>query len=198
MNIIKDYSKYFHTIRELSWDERNHVSLIEDDDEHHRMIDFDEIKREICKSFRGEENSSCDAYLKKDGKRYLVEFKNQSEGNIKRAKLRNKAYDSITLLMMNENVTREELRENTVLIVVYDNKKHVLDSESYNSSESMDGITQTLKKLAKRPGADKPLVKFQMEKYIGSLYQDVHTLQVEDFKRIFYPVLFDESSEPIG
>lgn len=67
----------------------------------------------------------CDGYLNKNGVRYLIEFKNQAEGNIDKIIIKNKAYDSLSLLAMNENLTREELARDTVLVIVYNNEKYV-------------------------------------------------------------------------
>lgn len=201
MRFVENYGDYLDTLSVLSKPNdkegkngkncgANRKSLIEDVDKAHCMCNFDAIKEEICKKYRGEPNSSCDAYCEKNGMRYLIEFKNQSEGNIKRTELRKKAFDSIALLLMNENITREELLKNVVLIVVYNNKKHVSNKSSYNPSESMDKFTKKLKGFAKPSEADQPLIKFRLGNFKGILYQDVHTLEVEDFKKHFYPILF--------
>lgn len=201
MRFVENYDDYLDTLSVLSKPgekedvkrkkgEKNQESLIEDTDETHRMYNFDKVKNEICKRFRGDPNSSCDAYWLRDGTKYLIEFKNQSEGNIKRTDLKKKAFDSIALLLMNENITREELLENVVLIVVYNNKKHVSDDSSYNPSESMDKIAKKLKGFARPWEADQPFIKFQLGKLKGMLYQDIYTIEVEDFKKIFYPALF--------
>lgn len=112
MRFLENYDDYLETLSVLSKpgdkedknrknSERNQDGLIEDVDEAHRMYSFDKMKDEICKRFRGEPISSCDAYWLKDGIRYFIEFKNQSEGNIKRTELKKKAFDSIALLSMN-------------------------------------------------------------------------------------------------
>lgn len=191
MRIIGQYSPYLCTISQLSWDRERKVSLIADDERTHRMYNFDGIKKLICKELRGNENSSCDALWEKEGLRYLIEFKNQSEGNIDRAVICNKAYDSATLLLVNENLTREQLTENTVFIVVYNNANHKIDDSSYNPSESMDKLTQKLKGFAKCSGLDQKQKKFGIGKYTGHLYKQVYTLDVDEFRQFFYPVLFN-------
>lgn len=193
MRIIEDYNRYLCKISELSWDKQMKVSLIEDDEKQYRMYNFDGMKKTLCRKFRGEQNFSCDAYWEKNDMRYLIEFKNQSEGNIKREHLWNKAYDSFALLLVNENITREELAKNTILIVVYDNQKNISNSSSYNPSKSFDKITETLKGYAKLTGVNKLPVKFGLDKYRGDLYREVHTLEVNDFKKYYYPILFSES-----
>lgn len=192
MGIIEGYSRYLCTISELSFDEEMKIPLINDDKKQHRMFNFDGIKKTLCREFRGKENFSCDAYWEKNGMRYLIEFKNQGEGNIKREQLWNKAYDSLALLLMNENnKTREELSRETVLIVVYNNQKSVSDVSSYNPSKSLDKITETFKGYAKISGVDQLPVKFGLDKYKGPFYHEVHTLEVDDFINYYYPVLFE-------
>jgi len=193
MRIIEDYNKYLCTISELSWDKQMKMPLIKDDAKQHRMYNFDGIKKKLCRKFRGEENFSCDAYWKKNDMRYLIEFKNQGEGNIKREHLWNKAFDSLALLLMNEGTTREELAKNTILIVVYDNQKNIPNSSSYNTSESFDKITKRIKGFAKLSGVSQLPVKFGLDKYKGVLYREVYTLEINDFKKYYYPILFDES-----
>ncbi len=193
MRIIEDYNSYLCTIRDLSLDKEARVSLIEDDEKQHRMYNFDGIKKTLCKKFRGEQTFSCDAYWEKEGKRYLIEFKNQGEGNIKREHLWNKAYDSLALLLVNENKTREELAQNTILIVVYDNQKSKSDSSSYQPSKSFDKITEAFKSYAKLSGVNRLQVKFGLNRFKGSFYHEVHTLEVNDFINYYYPELFGKA-----
>ncbi len=191
MRLIDNYSTYLCSISELSWDKDRGISFIQDDEKSHRMYNFDGIKKTICKKIRGEKNFSCDAYWEKNSKKYFIEFKNQAEGNISRENLWNKAYDSAAMVLVNENITREELAQKAVLIIVYDNQRHIPDASSYNPSESMDKFTRKLKGFAKLTGVDQLPVKFGLDKFNGILYREVHTLGVEDFKKYFYPVLFD-------
>lgn len=191
MRIIDSYSKYLCSVSELSRDKDRGISFIEDDEKSHRMYNFDGIKKTICKKIRGEKNYSCDAYWEKNNKKYFIEFKNQAEGNISRENLWNKAYDSAAMLLINENITREELAQKAVLIIVYNNQRHLSDASSYNPSQSMDKFTKKIKGFAKLTGVDQLPVKFGLDKFKGILYHEVHTLGVEDFKKYFYPVLFD-------
>ncbi len=147
MRIIDNYSTYLCFISELSRDQERGISFIQDDEKSHRMYNFDGIKKTICKKIRGEKSYSCDAYWEKNNMKYFIEFKNQAEGNINRENLWNKAYDSAAMLLINENITREELAQKAVLIIVYDNQRHVPGSSSYNPSESMDKITKKIKDL---------------------------------------------------
>ena len=191
MRIIDNYNMYLCSISELSRDKERGISLIQDNGKSHRMYNFDGIKKTICKKIRGEKNYSCDAYWEKNSKKYFIEFKNQAEGNISRENLWNKAYDSAAMLLINESITREELAQKAVLIIVYNNQSHLFNASSYNPSESMDKFTQKIKGFAKLTGVDQLPVKFGMDKFKDILYHEVHTLGVEDFKKYFYPVLFD-------
>lgn len=92
--------------------------------------------------------------------------------------------------MVNENKTRDELSKNTILIVVYDNQKNISDSSSYNPSKSFDKITETFKGYAKLSGVNQLPVKFGLERFKDSFYHEVHTLEVKDFIKYYYPALF--------
>ena len=46
---------------------------------------------------------------------YLIEFKNQEEGTIDKKWLKNKIYDSVSTLVMNENITRSDVAGKTTV-----------------------------------------------------------------------------------
>ena len=87
-----------------------------------------------------------------DNQRYVIEFKNQSEGNIDKVKIKNKAFDSISL---NENLTREQIAKDTILVIVYNNERYESKDNSYSPSESIDKFTMKLKSLAKQENWEK-------------------------------------------
>lgn len=152
MKLIDNYSPYMGTFTEVSRDKTNGNSLITDD--YHKLINFDGVKKKICKYFRGDALSSCDGMILGNDCRYVIEFKNQSEGNVDKAKIKNKAFDSLALIAVNENLTREEISKDTILIIVYNNEKYDKDDKSYSPSKSMDKFAIKLKKLAKMENWD--------------------------------------------
>ena len=190
MKLKEDYRSYLSTLKVVSRDKNSQVSLIEDETKEHRLVNFDGIKKKLCKDFRGDALSSCDGYLTKDGVRYLIEFKNQAEGNIDKTIIKNKAYDSLSLLAMNENLTREELAGETVLIIVFNNEKYVESNRSYQSSDSLDKMTMKLKQLSKKDGLDQYPKKFDTSRYIDQFYKNVYTIDVKVFKKKFINILF--------
>lgn len=194
MKKVKEYRSFLCSLSEVSRDKENHEILIEDDDPHHRVINFDGVKKNICRFYRGEGTCSCDAYLEKDHTRYLIEFKNQSEGNVDVTNIRNKAFDSLALLMMNDDLCRSHLAEHTVLIVVYNEKKYTPDNRSYPSSPSSDKFARKMKELAGKKGLESYPVKFGLQLYIGELYRNIYTVDVEVFQNEFFPILFGSES----
>lgn len=190
MKKVKEYRSFLCSLSEVSRDKENHEILIHDEDADHRVVNFDGVKKNICKFYRGDGTCSCDAYLEKNNIRYLIEFKNQGEGNVDVTNIQNKAFDSLALLMMNEDLCRSQLAENTVLIIVYNTKRYIPDKDSYPASPSSDKFARKVKELAGKKGLASYPVKFGLQPYIGELYRNVYTVDVEVFKNEFYPVLF--------
>lgn len=194
MKLIEDYRSYLSTLKVVSRDKNSQVSLIEDETKEHRLVNFDGVKKKLCKDFRGDALSSCDGYLNKGGVRYLIEFKNQAEGNIDKTIIKNKAYDSLSLLAMNENLTREELAGDTVLVIVFNNEKYVESNHSYQSSDSLDKLTMKLKRLSKKDELDQYPKKFDTRRYINQFYKNVYTIDIKVFKKKFMDILFSSTN----
>ena len=190
MKKVKEYRSFLCSLSEASRDKENHEIPIHDEDPSHRVVNFDGVKKNICKFYRGEGACSCDAYLENDNIRYLIEFKNQSEGNVDVTNIKNKAFDSMALLMMNDDLCRSHLAEQTVLIVVYNEKKYTPDRSSYPSSPSADKFTRKMKELAGKKGLESYPVKFGLQPYIGEMYHNIYTVDVDVFQNEFFPVLF--------
>lgn len=188
MKFINSYNMFLCDLKRLSYDKTSKESLIDDSTDEHRMINFDKVKSKLCKYLRGDANNSCDGYWENEGIRYLIEFKNQCEANVDRVSLKNKAYDSISLLLVNENLTRETLASETILIVVYNDGKYKRNGQTYSSSEAMDKMTQKLKGFA---GKGEKIVKFGLADLEGKLFKEIHTIQIEEFRNTFYPLLFE-------
>lgn len=192
MRFIKDYRPYLCEISKVSFDKNSGVSLIKDDEKEHRLINFDGIKRKLCKEFRENDLFSCDAYIEKDGVRYFIEFKNQNEGNVDRNQIRNKAFDSFSLFLVNENnITGEELAESAVYLVVYNNNaEYFAGKEAYQSAPSINKLTTKLKELSGKTGLERYPKLFGVDRYIGKLYKNVYTVDVKIFIKEFYPLIF--------
>ena len=126
-----------------------------------------------------------------DNQRYVIEFKNQSEGNIDKVKIKNKAFDSISLISLNENLTREQIAKDTILVIVYNNERYESKDNSYSPSETIDKFTMKLKSLAKQENWEKYPKKFDSDKYIGTFYKAVYTVDLKVFMNDFFDVLFN-------
>ena len=191
--IIKDYRPYLAKLSELSYDKEHNVALIEDDDPMHRMYNFDGISDRFSKKIRGDKNMSCDGYfVKSHQEAYLVEFKNQEEGSIDKKWLKNKIYDSVTTLVMNENVTREDVTGRTTIIIVYnDERKQKKTNSDYNTSQSFNKFSKKMASLSGRQEIDCLDKKFDLEKYKGILFKEVYTVDKKDFEQKFLDIIFE-------
>lgn len=191
--IIKDYNTFKGTLKEISRDKFTKQSLLDDELREHKMFNFDGISAKYCKKIRGEKNFSCDGYYEKsNGNRYLIEFKNQPEGNIDKVWLKNKIYDSISTLVMNENITREEVAKRTSVIIVYnDEVAEEKTKTSYNSSEAFNQFSKKMGSLSKKIGIDSYDKKFDLARYQNLLFKDVYTIDKRIFEKEFIDVLFE-------
>ena len=191
--IIKDYRPYLSKLSELSYDEEHAVSLIADDAPNHRMYNFDGISENFFKKVRGEKNKSCDGYFEKNPQEtYLVEFKNQEEGSVDKKWLKNKIYDSVSTLVMNENVTREDVAGRTTVIIVYnDDRKQEKTNSDYTTSQAFNAFSEKMAALAGRQGIiDRLGKKFDLERYKGVLFKEVYTVDKKDFEQYFMDIIF--------
>lgn len=180
------------TLEETSKDDNSGESLIVDRDPKHQVVNFDDIEKKMCKIFHRSQRRSCDAYVEKNDLRYLIEFKNQSADRINKTKIREKIYDSIALLALNENISREPLAQQTVVIVVYNSKKHVQDKSTASPAPAIDKFTRKLKTYANKKDLENYPKKFSVNYFIGKLIHNAYTVDVEDFQNEFMPMLFDE------
>ena len=191
--LIKDYRPYLAKLSELSYDREHKVSLIEDEDMSHRMFNFDGIFDKFSKKIRGEKNMSCDGYYEKTSQdTYLVEFKNQEEGKIDKKWLKNKIYDSIATVVMNENVTRTDVAGRVTVIIVYNDANHGEKTDSdYSTSEAFNRFSEKLGELSGRKDVDSLPKKFDLERYKGILFKDVYTVDRRNFEKYFLKILFE-------
>lgn len=132
---------------------------------------------------------------------FLIEFKNQSEGNIEKVKIKNKAFDSVSLISLNESLTIEEIAKNTILIIVYNNENYEANDNSFSPSESMDKFAMKLKELS--TGKDSEQLeqwdkldlyphKFDTTGYIDTFYKKVYTIDLKVFNEEFFDIIFNE------
>lgn len=161
-----------------------------------QVINFDSVKEDYVKKGRlklSEVPSSNDAlFLGKDGRVCFIEFKNGEIDSMKNLKVKLKIYDSILIFL---DIIKEDLqysRENIDYILVFnENKKHttkhfsgknmerLLRSE-VNESDARSTITGI---LTEKSG--KEYIQFDLEKYKGFIFREVHTYTRSQFERKF-------------
>lgn len=193
--LLKDYKKYIGYLSEVSYDKTNQCSLIEDKEKSHRVYNFDAISEKFYAMTRGEKSFSCDAYYEKSQDDvYLFEFKNQNEGNVDKVEIKNKIYDSVSLLVMNENLPRDVISSKVTAIIVYNNQKGLENSDNgYLPSGSFDRFAYKMAELSGKSGVDNYLKKFDLEKYKGVLFKEVYTVDKNVFEMDLMDHIFDDT-----
>ena len=190
--MLMEYNRFICPLKALSKDDSNNICLIDDETEEHRMYNFDAITKKINLKYRGERAFSCDAYYKdKIGKRYLIEFKNQQEGNIDRKEIRNKIYDSISTILINENEQLSNLSRKLTVILVYNNSaKYSKNSFSYKTSEAVERFKEKLAGYGNIADMQKRREVFNLEEYRGVFCVDAYAVDKNSFEENVLPEIF--------
>lgn len=178
-------SAFAVTIREASYDNAKHYDLVDSD---LVVYNFDRVKEYVCRKLR--DNSltrSCDAYyVDQNGREYLIEFKNQREADVPRNSLKQKAYDSVYLLLLtfDKEKSIQETAQNLTLMIIYNDRAAVGSREyQYSESESFDKLARKFGSLAKM---DHPReIRFGLSYLQGQLFREVYTLDVREFMQRF-------------
>lgn len=165
-----EYIQYFKPISECSEDDSNKIALI--DCEEPKMFHFDKISGQVMKEqYKCNETRSIDSIYFKDGRLFLIEFKNTKK--IKTDQIKMKFHDSMLILHDHFYFTKSDFR-NTEFIIV--SKK---DTLSMKENEGRAGIREHLNKLAKSSCPAKLLF---LEKGYGI---KVSHMSVEEVSKIF-------------
>lgn len=161
---------HLSTFKETSYDANNHQYMTNSEIQ---VVNFDDFKNEYC-SLHGWSNSgfrSTDALWIVSGKLYLVEFKNGNiftcQGKIcdlTSEEIRTKINESIIILSDAFTQCVSDFRNDATFILVYNDSKF--------RSRIHDFVTQ-------RSGV--PLIRFGMNRYKGTLFHDVKTLNESEF-----------------
>lgn len=185
MNLRFDPEAFRMPIRQASYDDAKKQVLV---DSALPVYNFDDIKEYVCRKLR--DNSftrSCDAYYVDDsGREYLIEFKNQKQDDVPRRAVKEKAYDSLYLLLLtfDREKSLAEVVGNVSYMVVYnDRAPDGPKGTRHGHSESFEKLAAKFGELAK---AESPrTVKFGLGYLKGRLYREVYTLDTRDFMRQF-------------
>lgn len=167
------------TLSETSIDSSNGAKtpLVDQNDV---VYNFDTVARTVCRRYRGDSTSSCDALYDNNGKYYLLEFKNQSETNVNRSELKKKAFDSVAILQNTFcwKMSREELAQRLVLVVVYNDR--------LEERASFLKFREKARSLAKE---EKNGILFDLKK-LRTLYSSIVTVTKDTFDKEIYPTIF--------
>ncbi len=166
------FNKNIQTLEQISLDKSNNAYLVHSQ---LKAIDFDNLKRDYCKQINAHENntSSADALLEHRGKLLMIEFKNGYLSKMRRSDLemmlKNKMLHSLIMFCDITNKTTSYTRKKMIFILVYNEEKNKV-SRNY--------IKNHVVKKSKRK-----LVRFGLDKFPESFYNEVLTLTPKEFKR---------------
>lgn len=159
------------TLHNLSYDDANNAYMT---DSTIRALHFDGIKDRFVQAFGVQPQGfhSVDAVLqsKAGNTTYFIEFKN---GNFEIGQdVAPKIPDSIILYADIKDSKIEDIRTHCELILVYN-----IDSKPLSDSESRD--LKSRLHLYKK--AEREMVRFDLRRYKGTYFRDVHTYDEDQF-----------------
>lgn len=215
MELLRNKEDYRKTLRFVSRDKQNGISLIETED---IVYDFDSITKFLCDQFYSKQTlASCDAFLQLDNEYYFMEFKNQMAQKIKSGEIQKKAFMSFNLLRleMDQTVSVEDARDHTTLFVVFrddvppqvpaagektageekvvDTPQPKPESETGESARfsSYKAFVDKLGQLAKIE--ETAPILFGLRQLKGKFYQNIYTMPKSEFMNNWYPQLFPDT-----
>lgn len=191
MNIQFQPEKFAMPISRASYDDAKKQVLVPRD---LIVYNFDDVKEYVCRRLRDSSyTKSCDAYFKDgQGREYIIEFKNQREEDVPRRALRQKAYDSLYLLLLTfaKEKTVEEAARNTTLIIVYND--HLEEDRKAGSHHARSRSFEKMADAVGNLAGKREHIKFGLAYLKGQLYREIYTLDTEDFSRIFVDGVFQK------
>lgn len=212
MELLQNKKDYCKTLRFVSRDTQNGLSLIEAED---IVFDFDGITKYLCDRFYSRQTlASCDAFLQRDNEYYLMEFKNREAQRIRPGEIEKKAFMSFNLLRleMDQTVSVEDACDHATLFVIFRDdvpvqapvdREKAMDqetsadiprpeaervSERSAGSDSYRALVEKVKQLAKIEETD-PIL-FGLRKMKDKFYHQIYTIPKSEFMDKWYPQLF--------
>jgi hypothetical protein len=187
-----EYKDFVQTLKETSID-TDHKDEQGDNvymtDSAKEVINFDDFLEAYFKNgnIKARKPESVDAYCLLDGNPCLIEFKN---GKVEK-EVHGKIGHSVAVILMNENSTPAEFRDNAIFILVYNRQKsfkkepngdfgelQYLKPKENLISPSLDAIRNH---VGKKQG--KLIVSFKMDTYEGKYFSKVMTMDKSIFNK---------------
>lgn len=144
-------------------------------------VDFDKVKRKYTNQLGLSEESaaSADALLPSDHGAVFVEFKN---GKVNNRNVKDKIRDSILILCDILNKTISYTREHIDFIVVYNQQKNPLPNQMKKQKIQESVSREEIGKFFSQK-ANQEFILFDLEKYKGMYFRDVHTYSKQEFEK---------------
>lgn len=185
-----DYGDCLATLKSTSYDDSNNIYMTESSLE---VFDFDKVKEKYSQKYNVYKtpNSNDVLFFNSDDEVYFIEFKNGKLTQYENGKVKFKFLESILMFLDIVNEGLAYARNNIKYILVY-NYEANRDNKNYSDEEKIQEvhykshkdprvkIGQSLMGLA-----NKEFVRFDLARYANIYVKEVHTYDVEDFKKHF-------------
>lgn len=183
-----NYKDFVCTLQEISVDTSKGCYMSVSSKE---AVNFDEFSEAYFKSFHedAKKPDSVDAVCMLNNKWCLIEFKN---GYFNRKDICNKIGNSISIILIKDNVDPEYFKNNSIFILVYNKESKGYKEEQYknfreieyispsqcDNSTGMDTIREMIGIKAKTP-----IVLFKMNTFKEAYFSDVMTMDKDIFDK---------------
>lgn len=176
------FDENLDTVKNISYDSANDECMVNCREQ---IINFDKATNSYLESINHGIDciSSCDGLVFTDDLWIFIEFKN---GKVPKTdnyyKVKKKMPHSLNVFCDILGINISTTREKMIFILVYNKDKNkISDSECQNNSNSKDFIIDHVHGKAKEE-----FVRFDLHKYKGVYFKEVHTFDVEEFCEYFY------------
>ncbi|MFR6454054.1 MAG: hypothetical protein ACLUOG_03405 [Peptoniphilus lacrimalis] len=175
------FDKNLDTVKNISYDSGNNEFMVNCREQ---IINFDKVTNSYLESINHgiDSISSCDGLVFTDDLWIFIEFKNGKISNTgKHYKVKKKVPHSLNIFCDILGINISTTREKMIFILVYNKDKNkISDSECQNNSNSKDFIIGHVFDKAKEE-----FVRFDLLKYKGVYFKEVHTFNVDEFCEYF-------------
>lgn len=175
------FDKNLDTVKNISYDSANNEFMVNCREQ---IINFDKVTNSYLKSINHGIDciSSCDGLVFTDDLWIFIEFKNVEISNAgKYYKVKKKVPHSLNVFCDILGINISTTREKMIFILVYNKDKNINCNHSNINCNSKDFIIDHVHGKAKEE-----FVRFDLLKYKGVYFKEVHTFDVEEFCEYFY------------
>lgn len=167
------------TLKETSKDDSDKMNVQYLTESNLSVVDFDRVKTCYANQYGCSEEAvaSVDALTVWKNQIAFVEFKN---GKVNNRNIKDKLRDSLLIFGDITGSTVLTARENAVFIVVYNQEKNPLPNQQ-KKEKTQDSVSRNKIGDYIAGKANKELILFDLERYMGLYFREVHAYTQEQF-----------------